>query len=202
MRMEADVKKTALVIAGSSGAGKTTTVRLLREVTRINPQLSSTIAFPCRYTTRGGRNQEDYEESKVVGRSTFQSLLEFGHIDVAWERPMPGAWAEPELYGFAKHQRPIAILSANNALLRSPSVIAKVYEEVLTVVIEAPADLRLKRLQTRSPEMPEAEMRHRVLDEGLDIRKYADIVISTLDENFMMTASKVLNQIAKLIDHH
>lgn len=191
--------RTAVVIGGSSGAGKTTTVRLLREVAKLDGRLASRLAFPRRFTTRASRREEDLEESRPVSRPEFQQMVHQGQIDVVWERPMPGAWDEPELYGFAAHQCPVAVLSANNALLRNPEAVAAAYDAMRIVVVEAPAEVRLKRLLARSPEMPAAEVQQRVLDEGVDIRAKADVVISTRTDDFLAVASRVLWALSGLI---
>lgn len=191
--------RTAVVIGGSSGAGKTTTVRLLREVAKLDTSLCQLIAFPHRFTTRAARQVEDAEESLPVSRAAFRRMVDEGTIEVAWQRSMPGAWTEPELYGFATHRRRIAVLSANNALLRDPSPIGAAYDNVRIVVVEAPPEVRMQRLLARSPDMPEAEVRQRVLDEGDDIRAMADVVICTRAEDFFSVAAQALDEVSKLI---
>lgn len=149
----------AIVIVGSSAAGKTTLVGGLRR--------DDGVVIPRRFVTRPPR--PDDAESMSISRPHFEHLVGAGRIHPHWTRSF--ADGREERYGFAADDPAdlrLRIYAANNAFLRdrNPSV-ERVLETALVVVVNAAEPTLDTRLAAKA--MSPNERVHRLADTGRDV---------------------------------
>jgi ribose 1,5-bisphosphokinase PhnN len=162
------MSKEALLVVGSSGSGKSSLIRSLR-----NPEYLASLAIPVRYTTRPPRrNNEDYSENMFVSHDTFAQKAMEGKIYPYWRRQLAGMPSTH--YGFASTNQRLGrerfkIYSANNALLRDKNcTVQEVLGKSLVLMVTADRAVREERLLERSRDMSATERDAR-LDDVLDL---------------------------------
>lgn len=164
------------------------------------PHLNEKVDFPHRFTTRPIRSAEDAEETTVISKRDFFEKISSGLINLHWERKLPGVWDEPELYGFSLGEKPILILSGNNALINSKAITTWPHYNVTKLLIRSPKDLCLSRLKVRSPEILEEERNARLIDDEALLVKYADIIITNDSSDLNDYREKVCSTFGLLLN--
>jgi ribose 1,5-bisphosphokinase PhnN len=198
-RIEEIAQITGVIVVGSSGSGKTTFVNKIKqaiELSALPPAL-----FPPRLTTRPPRQNDDYNENQFVSDADFDRLVTSSILDAYWSRDL-GSNSEFR-YGFLATQanRP-RIFSANNALLLQPDAgVRSLLQQSVVIQLFSPRYVRASRLGTRSPDIVETEMDHRIDDRGLDTYSsgYTDIVARAYDCDAGRTDKTIIMQIAKAV---
>ena len=174
--------KQAIVIVGSTCAGKTTLVQAIRDAALDG------VDIPRRYVTRAMRPGDIADEASSLTADT--------DYFIHWTRTLAG---HTERYAFARPAPgKLPVYSANNAILDSVQP-AGALADALIIGVVAPEDVRAQRLHVRSPELcrdrpEEARARlaermpanvHRVIENHGEHEKRArqeiiEIVIGTL----------------------
>ncbi len=152
-----------IIVVGSSCAGKTT---LVDEVRRSELVATQQIDVPMRYVTRPARMGESELENLHVSETTFEERVLDGEIAVHWRRDMDHG--RVIRYGFrAPRPGSFPIYSANNAILRDAARLhpREVLARALVIGVSAPGGVRADRLKTRSPELSQEEVDHRLADD-------------------------------------
>lgn len=177
--------KRNIVITGESGAGKSSVVQIARALRDSAPALAQTVAFPIRYSTRAPRTAEDTEETRIVSHIEFRRLIAIGHIDIWWSRGLRDAWAEPNLYGFARADEASKIYSANSAFFSMPTTRLKpILDHATVIYVTAQKAAKLQRLSDRSPEMALSELNARLAESGSLALSRADYIIDNTAHGF------------------
>jgi ribose 1,5-bisphosphokinase PhnN len=159
----------SVYVAGSSGAGKTTMVNGLR-----TPGFEDLVVIQKRLITRPHRLRDDLDENQHVSRTEFEAMVAAGAVNPVWDRILENGRVES--YGFeipTTVETRLPVLSANNALLRSPDARTKEFlSRGIGVIATALWDIRWARLEERSPDMSPNEKLVRLSDGGIDPSEY------------------------------
>ena len=163
----------SLIVAGSSGTGKTTAVSGLRTV-----EFAEKLVIPLRFMTRPWRTNDDEQESRHIDEDNYQSAVAWGVINPYWRRAYDiGHIVHYGFRSLAPEEERLRVYSANNAFLRedrrrNPSI-SPVLASGLVVILEADTQKRDERLLERSPDMPASERHARIADAGNDLLSLA-----------------------------
>lgn len=141
--------KINIVIAGASGAGKTTLANGLREccLARTND-----LVVARRLVTRPARLGETDAESEFIDAATLRWRLGEGIARFTWRRDMG---RRAEWYAFeTPDEAPVTAFPANDAILGNLDEFQARFRGLTAVVIiTCPQNERERRLQDRSPDL-------------------------------------------------
>ena len=158
------------------------------------------IGFPIRFCSRAKRDAEDQTETINLDKVEFQQLIDKGDIGIWWERDLTVAWSTNHLYGFENNERPIQVLSANNAFFSMPKIrLAKILHTAKVVYLRSSTEVKKQRLITRSPEIGELETHARLVENNSYAIAHADIIIDNEQnriDQLLQSAFTVLNNFA------
>ena len=141
----------AVVIVGPTCVGKTTLVDVVRDSALC---ASGVVDVPTRFITRMPRGGDNLVENVHVTVEDFAARVGAGEIDVHWLRRMEGG--RTIRYGFARPRSgALAVFSANNAILAQDAELspAGALDHALVIGVQAPPEVRARRLQQRSPDL-------------------------------------------------
>lgn len=186
------MKHKSIVVVGTSGSGKTTTVNGLRSANLID------VVIPKRFITRPKRHNDDLAENTHIDIDEFHSGRKSGAVWPSWSRDLGGE--KEEWYGFEPISQgtKLTVFSANNAFIRSSDEIVKdVLATAQIVVVHAPLETRYERLALRSPDMLEHERQKRLSDDSSDILEREDVIIIDTSVHSEVEAQALLIKIAQ-----
>jgi ribose 1,5-bisphosphokinase PhnN len=168
----------AVVIVGSTCAGKTTICNALRRSAMVRDGL---LAVPPRFLTRPARRHDQPVESIHLSQAEFEDKVVRGDIASCWTRQLEsGRWVR---YGFPSIEPGrLPVYSGNNALLpRAPGQAAHALaEHALLIGVCAPDPVRARRLQIRSPDLVEErpeEVACRLADSSSSVLGHVHVVV-------------------------
>lgn len=171
-RMARHENINGIAFIGSSGAGKSTLIETIKNMV-------SGCVFPKRYITRPSRVNETLDENIHVSSREFFQKVRSGEIGIHWVRNMENG--RREYYGFEKtapHEFPV--YSSNNDFVRNLS--AEVLRTILILGVYAPDDVRVRRLEERSPDMQVGERQYRFGDSASFVMQVSDVCIRNFGE--------------------
>ena len=148
----------ALVVIGGAGAGKTTAVDAVRAAAVAG------VVVPLRRVTRPARAGDHPAEAIVCAAAAMAADVAAGRVAPSWWRRLDGD--RRERYGFVAIAAPLAVYSANNAIVDPGSELAPpdALAAAVVLAIAAPAAVRAARLAARSPDLAAAERSARLAE--------------------------------------
>ncbi|MBL8620561.1 MAG: hypothetical protein JNK64_04630 [Myxococcales bacterium] len=148
----------ALVVIGGAGAGKTTAVDAVRAAAVPG------VVVPLRRVTRPPRAGDHPAEAIVCAAEAMAADVAAGVVAPSWWRRLDGD--RRERYGFVASAAPLAVYSANNAIVDPGCALAPpdALAAAIVVAIAAPAAVRAARLAARSPDLAAAERAARLAE--------------------------------------
>ena len=174
-----------ICIVGSSGAGKSEAVRILKE------QYGNILEFPVRYTTRPPRPDDDPAENVAITEKEFERLKAGGQIAFSWKKTLNGVgefW-----YGTPRpsSEDKICVVSGNNAFAREVRL-----PEAIVMELWADQATRKTRLLNRSAHLSEKEMTARL--EAHDALSLDDVDMRVRNVGTKAELEKALSEIMKI----
>lgn len=170
-------KPQAVIIVGSSGAGKTTLVNFIKNETDLVEK--GIVTVPKRFITREKRDGDDLDENKHVTWDVFLAGTMDGTIPVFWERNLGGE--KKERYGFESvpDSSSITLYSANNAMVEPGSGLSptNLLENALIIGLHVPDAERWERFSKDIITKETAQANIRKSDHADNVFKYADLII-------------------------
>ncbi len=171
----------SIIFVGSSFAGKSTMVDAIRDAIAENPKLASRFSIPKRIITRPKRENDNLVENAFRTLEEFSAMVASGEVGLHWIRKMEGT--RTESYGFLPSETgSVPIYSANNAVVNNQESVqpTETLKKALIIAVYAPEEVRVRRLQDRSPDLilqkPE-EVVYRLGDRAINIYSDAHIVV-------------------------
>lgn len=145
-----------VLVAGPSGAGKDTLINLARTACAGDPN----VVFPRRVVTRRASAFEDNEE---LDAPEFREALADGRFAVHWEAH-GHSYALPRAIDDDIRAGRAVVVNVSRGVI---GALRQLYENVVVVMITAPADVLATRLATRrrSSDADLGKRLHRVVDE-------------------------------------
>jgi ribose 1,5-bisphosphokinase PhnN len=158
----------AIVVVGSTCAGKTTLANAIRRAAL------PAVDVPRRFVTRAPRPDDVAAEAVYVTSAELEAAVAARLVTLHWSRTLEAGHVER--YGFAAPAAgTLPVYSANNAILTAVDL-----SRALVVGVFAPDEVRARRLRKRSPalcaEHPE-ETRARLAECADAFRPHAHVVI-------------------------
>lgn len=186
----------AIVVVGSSGSGKSTMIRALRDSDLARRQR---LVVPSRYITRTRRPDDVHGENIHVSDEEFDDLVRRGDIRVHWTKRIG---VRHERYGFPPISGTVLpVYSGNNALVIPSSRLQPegFLESALVIAVYAPPRIRAARLAKRSPELFRERpdyVRSRLNDDGIRVLQLSHLVV----HNFGRSESVAADEIVELLE--
>lgn len=148
----------ALVVIGGAGAGKTTAVDAVRAAALPG------VVVPLRRVTRPARAGDHPAEAIGCAPAALAADVAAGRVAPSWWRRLDGD--RRERYGFVATAAPLAVYSANNAILDAGCELtpADALVAAVVVAIAAPLAVRAARLAARSPDLAPGERAARLAE--------------------------------------
>lgn len=171
----------SIIFVGSSFVGKSTMVDAIREAIVEEPKLASCLSIPKRIITRPKRENDNLVENTFRTLEEFSAMVASGEVGLHWIRKMEGT--RTESYGFLPSETgSVPIYSANNAVVNNRESVqpGEVLGKALIIAVYAPEDVRVRRLQDRSPDLllqKPGEVAYRLGDRAINMYQDAHIVI-------------------------
>jgi len=152
------IRPRALVVIGGAGAGKTTAVDAVRAAALPG------VVVPLRRVTRPARAGDHPAEAIVVAPAAMAADVAAGVVAPSWWRRLDGD--RRERYGFVASAAPLAVYSANNAIVDPACALAPpdALAAAVVVAIAASPAVRAARLAARSPDLAAAERAARLAE--------------------------------------
>jgi ribose 1,5-bisphosphokinase len=172
-----------VLVVGPSGAGKDTLINLARSACAGDPN----VVFPRRVVTRQASAFEDNEE---MSATAFRQALADGRFALHWEAHGHSYALPRSIDDDIRAGRAVVV----NVSRRVVGALRQRYENVIVVLISAPADVLASRLAARgrSSDLDLGKRLHRVVD-GTEVAPDATIInIGDAGEH-----GKVLTQIIR-----
>jgi len=187
----------SIVIVGSSGSGKTTLIKQLRNIDKLS--------IPQRLITRPPRKDDDIVENKYISETELLNLAETQKLLFHWTRKMENN--REEKYAIVKIQTDaIPLISGNNALFNNFVSVRpqNILDNSLFIGIYAPDEVRLHRLQERSPDLFSTkpnEINYRLGDSSNNIIEHSHIIINNYGDNEILVLQEFYKFILNLIQN-
>ncbi len=181
-----------IMIVGSTCSGKSTTVDVIRK-------LSKTVIVPKRVITRPQRLNDNLLENIFSSKDQFTKMIRNNEIGLHWTRKMEGS--REEQYGFESvPPDKFVVYSGNNALYNNKESVKpkETFSKHIYVGIYAPDEVRKQRLLSRSPDMDQAELEYRLGDKSENILKHCHVIVKNFGSHEKSSASDLLKLIKYL----